>query len=275
MSNLLRVATVNLLNDLSRWDERRALLAAELGSLSLDLIALQEVVNPTGSSTAHALAHALGGYSVHVSPKAGRSRTREGIAILSRLPVTRHETLDLRSQQRTAQFAEVELGGVSVLFANTHCYWPPGIHAPRVRQIKRLLDWLNSRSPQIPAIVSGDFNATPDSRALAVMRASFASAHVACHGAEPDFTFPTPLVSHNFVRSTITRSALRIFSNRPRERWRGTLDYIFVSSSVAVSECGLILTYPSATDPTLYASDHFGLTATLCLADPRENQIAD
>ena len=103
MGTILRVATVNILNDLSRWAERRTLLARGLAALSPDLIALQEVTDPLGTSTAHWLAGELGGYSVHVCPKTGWGRKREGIAVLSRLPVERHEILDLRSQQRTAQ----------------------------------------------------------------------------------------------------------------------------------------------------------------------------
>src|SRR5438876_97758 len=80
MTTLLRVATINILNDLSRWDGRRTLLARGLDALSPDLIALQEVTDPLGTSTAHWLAGELGGYSVHVCPKTGRGRKREGIA---------------------------------------------------------------------------------------------------------------------------------------------------------------------------------------------------
>ena len=42
--------TQNVLNDLSRWDERRTLLARGLDALALDLIALQEVTSPLGTS---------------------------------------------------------------------------------------------------------------------------------------------------------------------------------------------------------------------------------
>ena len=125
----LRVATVNILNDLSRWDERRTLLAEGLDALSPDLIALQEVTDPLGTSTAHWLAGELGGYSVHVCPKTGWGRKREGIAVLSRLPVEGHEILDLGSQQRTAQFLRVRAGGRPVVLVNGHYHWLPGAHA--------------------------------------------------------------------------------------------------------------------------------------------------
>ncbi len=71
MGTMIRVATINILNDLSRWDARRVLLAAGLHALSPDLIALQGVRDPLGTSTAHWLAGELGGYSVPIRPKTG------------------------------------------------------------------------------------------------------------------------------------------------------------------------------------------------------------
>src|SRR3954463_13943763 len=132
MRTTLGVATVNILNDLSRWGERQPLLAAGLHALAPDLIALQEVTSPLGVSTAHRLAEELGGYSVHVCPKTGRGRSREGIAVLSRLPVDGHETLDLGSQRRSAQFLRVVVEDRPVVFVNGHYYWLPGGHAARV-----------------------------------------------------------------------------------------------------------------------------------------------
>jgi endonuclease/exonuclease/phosphatase family metal-dependent hydrolase len=261
---MVRVATVNLLNDLSRWPERRSLLACQLAAGSFDLIGLQEVTNPLGVSTAHWLADELGGYSVHVSPKTGRAR--EGIAVLSRLPVEHHDTLDLRSQKRTAQLVQVDVGGRPLVFVNGHYYWMPGAHAARIRQVERLLEWLGTLPTETPIIACGDYNGTPDSPAIALMRQTFQSVHSARHGREPDFTFPTPLVSRAAVRSAITRGLLRLFSNRPGAGWHGTLDYIFVSPNIRVVECDVILDRPAPDDPTLYASDHFGLGATLELA---------
>jgi endonuclease/exonuclease/phosphatase family metal-dependent hydrolase len=259
----VRVATVNILNDLSRWAERRSLLAQGLDGLTLDLIALQEVSDPLGASTAHWLARELGGFEVFVCPKAGWGRRREGIAVLSRLPVQRHKILDLRSQQRTAQLVEIRAGGHKLVLVNGHFYWPPGVHGARVRQVERLLAWIEAEVPGVPVIACGDFNATPGSRAIALISRTFVSAHQAFHGAEPEYTCPTPLVSGARVRGPVTRGLLRLFSNAPGEPWRGTLDYIFVSPAVRVLECSVILDRPSPDDPTVYASDHLGLAATL------------
>jgi endonuclease/exonuclease/phosphatase family metal-dependent hydrolase len=263
MATILRVATINIYRDRSRWPERRTLLARGLADLSLDLIALQEVTDPLGSSTAHWLANELGGYTVHVCPKAGSGRKHEGIAVLSRLPVEGHEILDLRGQQRTAQFVRVRAGGQSVVLVNGHYYWPVGAHSPQARQVGLVLDRVGSFDPGTAVIVCGDFNATPKCRSIALMRRDFISAHQACHGREPDSTCPTPLISGGGVRRVIVSGLCRWFSIVPSDIWRGTLDYIFVSPGVGVVECSVILDRPSPGDPTLYASDHFGLAATL------------
>lgn len=263
MGTMIRVATVNILNDLSRWAERRALLARGLDALALDLIALQEVTTPLGESTAHWLAGELGGYSVHVCPKSGWGARREGIAVLSRLPVEGHEVLDLLSQQRTAQLLRVRAGGRPVLLINGHYHWLPGAHAARVRQVERVLDRVKGLDRETAVVACGDLNGSPGSPAIDLMRRTLVSAHEARHGREPDYTCPTPLRSGQRVRGAATRGLLRLFSNRPGDSWRGTLDYIFVSPDVRVVECGVFFDRPSPDDPTLYASDHLGLAATL------------
>ena len=128
-----------------------------------------------------------------------------------------------------------------------------------------MLDGLRPFGPETSIVLAGDFNGTPDSPAIVRMRTSFDSAHAIRHGREPDFTYPTPLTSGDRVRSVVTRGLLRLFTNQPGCSWSGTLDYIFVSRDIEVIDCSLILDQPDETDATLYASDHFGLAATLTL----------
>ncbi|MDB5349080.1 MAG: metal-dependent hydrolase [Planctomycetota bacterium] len=96
-----------------------------------------------------------------------------------------------------------------------------------------------------------------------MMRRTFKSAQAACHGGEPDFTYPTPLVSGGPIRMAIARALLRLFTNRRGKSWRGTLAYIFVSPRVRVLGCAVILDRPASDDPGPYASGHLGLGATL------------
>ena len=90
MTQTLRVVTLNLLNDLTYWRLRAPMIVDELNALQPDLIALQEVVLP--DNTAQWIADQLGGYSLHLMPKTGGRGRREGLAILSRLPVEAHPT---------------------------------------------------------------------------------------------------------------------------------------------------------------------------------------
>ena len=267
----LRVATINILINQSRWHERRDLLRRGLAAVDADVIALQEVRDPAGGGNAHWLAAELGGYAVAACPKAGRGSRREGIAVLSRLPIAGHEVVDLGSQRRVAQFVRVAVAGRPVVVINGHYQFPVGAHRAQTRQVGRVLERVRALGPGVRAVACGDFNATPRSPAIALMRTAFTSAHHARHGREPDYTCPTGLINGGRARRALTRGLLRLAAVRPSDLWRGTLDYLFVDPATRVVDCHLILDRPHPDDPTLYASDHFGLAATLDFGDGSAN----
>ncbi|MCS6909141.1 MAG: endonuclease/exonuclease/phosphatase family protein [Anaerolineales bacterium] len=260
----VRLVTVNILNDRrapTRWEERRPLLADGLRQLAPDLIALQEVRLP--DRRAHWLAEQLGDYSVHVCPKTGSWAAHEGIAILSRLSVEEHATLDLRTQSRVAQLVRVNVAGRDFGLANGHFFWWTGDHPERVKQIRLLLDWLREWPEDVPLAVCGDFNAEPYTTSIRLMRERFASAYALVHGREPEYTAPAPLQRPVHPLQRLVVGVMSVIANRTLTPWRGTLDYIFVNGSVRVQECHVVLNEPAPHDPTLYPSDHFGLAATL------------
>jgi len=262
---IFKVVTLNILNDLSRWPERRSLLATGLAELEPDLVALQEVALP--ENNARWLADQLGGCSVHLCPKIGSQHDKEGIAILSRLPVERVATLDLQGQHRVAQFVQVNLAGCSLIFVNTHLYWWPGESAKRAKQVRLMLDWLSDLSGTA-IVVCGDFNGTPGSDAIELMRQQFVSAYAVRHGREPDYTCPTPLPHAGGIRFKDTyrgigKFLLNLKANHAIGPWHGTLDYIFTNEHVRVMDCAVVLNHPAPHDLTLYLSDHCGLAATL------------
>lgn len=259
----LRVVTFNLLNRPSRWESRRALIAQELEALQPDVIALQEVSLP--ANNAQWLADRLGGYAVHLCPMTGRYANRQAIAILSRLPVTGTWSLLLQSQDRVAQAAQVEVGRRQALIVNGHFYWHIIDHDEHLRQARRLLAWMDTLPRCDATIICGDFNGTPDYRAIRLLRRRFASAHVARHGREPQYTCPTPLRYHlTPLRHALLRLG-NLARNRSLEIWRGVIDYIFVSRRVGVVECDVVLNRPAPDDETLYPSDHVGLAAHLAV----------
>jgi endonuclease/exonuclease/phosphatase family metal-dependent hydrolase len=257
------IVTFNLLNKPSRWEERRHLIAAELAQLQPDLIALQEVALP--DNTAAWLAERLGAYTVHVSSKTGALQGHEGIAILSRLPVERCLTLDLQSQSRVAQLIQVRVDGRRFILANGHFYFHVVDHIERVRQVQHFLGWLGRAARNVPTVVCGDFNDTPNSRSIRLMRQQFISAHSARHGREPEYTCPTPLrYQLSGVRTTLSRFGNYVL-NHSFAPWHGTVDYIFVNPALHVVECKSVLDRPAPDDDTLYPSDHVGLNAMLAV----------
>lgn len=256
----LKVVTLNLLRDLARWPERRALVAQGLAEQEADLIALQEVALP--ENTAQWLADELGGYQVWLCPKTGARATREALAILSRRPVEIQATLDLKTQWRVAHYVRLNVAGHPFIFCNGHYYWKPLESEHRVQQVRLLLDWLGALPAAWPIVAVGDFNGTPESRAVQLMRTRFGSAHAARHGREPEWTCPTALGYSGWAH-WVKSYLLSLVANRQFKLWRGTLDYIFVNDRVQVQDCRVILNRPASHDPTLYPSDHLGLAATL------------
>jgi endonuclease/exonuclease/phosphatase family metal-dependent hydrolase len=258
----LKIVTINILNDLSRWAQRRLLLAQGLADLSPDLIAFQEVQLP--HNPAGWLADQLGYSHRMLSPKSGWSAAHEGLALLSRWPLDDTAVLDLGGQDRIAQRASLKVGERPVVVANTHLYWQPGESPARLRQVERLLDWLQNLPGAPPCVICGDFNATPETQAIRHMGQQLRSAHLTVHGVEPEYTCPTPLPRSPWA---VTRTLLGFFLLiRPRHldlRWRGVLDYIFVDSRLKVTDCQVVLDKPSPENPRIYPSDHFGLYAEI------------
>jgi endonuclease/exonuclease/phosphatase family metal-dependent hydrolase len=274
MSDTITVATLNLLNDQTRWDERRGMIVDGFRRHQPDLIALQEVVLP--ANTAEWLAAELGGYDVFLTRKTGvKVSQHEGIAILSRLPVDQSQWLDLQSQHRVAQACRVSINGHALLFVNCHLYWSINDHIERLRQIERLQAWVSGQSRRqrgMGVVICGDFNGAPDSRAIAQMRRHYRSAYAIAHGREPYWTCPTPLqFSTQFWRRVLMNLAGRVVK-RTNDYWRSTLDYVFVNDRVRVREAHVTFTQHAPHDRMLYPSDHLGLVSTLSLKRAQPSQ---
>ncbi|MEJ2707270.1 MAG: endonuclease/exonuclease/phosphatase family protein [Anaerolineales bacterium] len=258
----LKVVTINILSDLALWDDRRALLVKGLADLQADLIALQEVNIPVNNHLW--LAGKLGLPHVYLTPKTGEEGKMEGVAILSRHPFEEKACLDLRTQNRVAQYVKIHLDGQSLLFANGHLFWQPGESDERLNQITLLLEWLNAQPGKLPTIVCGDFNSTPNTQSIQRMHERFVSAYAQFNGKEPCYTAPTSLPRSKLsLLRTLLRYISKIRLSELSFKWRGTLDYIFINERLGVRDCQVILDRPAADRPRIYPSDHFGLYAEL------------
>lgn len=262
-TNMVKVATINILFDLKEWTQRRELLVEGLMAENVDLIALQEVVT-LPENTGVWLADKLDMPYVSFTPKVNDEgiALSEGIAILSRYPFVKQEMLALKGQNRVAQYVQVAVDGQPFVFCNGHYYWYPGPHPDRDTQVQQVLDWLGQLPPELPIVAVGDFNGTPETSAIALMRQQFTSAYAAHHGQEPVYTCPTPLVRRNW-KEVLWHTFRNLRFNHTLRPWRGTLDYIFVSHHLRVNNCQVILNQPASNSRTLYPSDHFGIMADL------------
>jgi endonuclease/exonuclease/phosphatase family metal-dependent hydrolase len=250
----LLVATLNLRNRQDRWRSRRKLVVAELLDSQPDLVSLQEVYLPIGQarwlrSQINSRISGKSSRPYYLIQKRRQNALRgyfEGIAILSKLPILAHDSVDLGYGGRVALRINVELPSRQTLdFIAVHFHHKAEDREARLEQAMRLTGWLQEKNPVSRQIVAGDFNETPEGPAIQHMKSNFRSAFVEARGYEPVATFPTALVSQS-------------------NGWSGCLDYIFISKFAGrVTDAQIFCRKPAPEDPKLYPSDHVGLLAKL------------
>jgi len=247
---VIRIATLNLRNTADGWRRRRDLLVAQFVDLDVDVIGLQEVrILPDQAAwiTRRAQRWAPAGpdrvYRRHRAPKTGLAGLREGIGVLSRLPVVDRGWLDLGAEHRVALRVTVRLPGgplLEVYDVHLAAAVDESVHA---EQAGRVLAWMATR-PSPFQVLLGDFNSRPDSPAIALVAGGMRSAFRVVHGCEPPRTVPTPL-------------------RRTPEHPGSVIDYIFVSEALVVHDARVVFDRLDPADPFLAASDHYGLVTTV------------
>ena len=153
---------------------------------------------------------------------------RYGNAVLTRLPIRRHENHKLPSSYEGEQrgMLEVELGdkeaGPSVLFFATHFDYRPD-DTERLASVKKVAEILAAREHQ-PTILAGDLNATPDSQVIANLSKTWQRTN-----AKDLATFPAAKpekqIDYVFVR--------------PAERWK-VIETRVLDESVASDHRGVL-----------------------------------
>jgi endonuclease/exonuclease/phosphatase family metal-dependent hydrolase len=243
-SDELLVATLNLRNIADRWPERIPLLLADMAALQPDIIGLQECVFAVQQDRLLGSA----GEGRYESRRGWAGRPEYGNAVLGRAPLAlgEGERLEL-DHNRSALRAPVSLpSGGSLDFVVTHLHHLVTGDAVREAQAQAVTRWLAAIDG--PLVVVGDFNAEPTEPTYRVMLdAGFRSAHFEAHGAEPPLTWPSGIKAPGIDDD-----------GEP-----GCLDYIWVRGPITVEACRLAFDRPAVDDPTLYPSDHLGLSARI------------
>lgn len=244
MPDQLHVATLNLRNIADRWPERLPLLLADMAALQPDLIGLQECVFAVGQDRLLGAA----GVGRYESRQGWAGRPEYGNAVLGKFPVTLDdgERVDL-GHNRSGLRVRVGLpSGLALRFVVTHLHHLVPDEREREKQATALTDWLAPITE--PLIVVGDFNADPVEATYRVMLdAGFRSAYAEANGAEPAVTWPSGIQAPGM----------------DADGDPGCLDYIWVRGPITVQSAQLAFDRPAVGDPTLYPSDHLGLSARI------------
>jgi endonuclease/exonuclease/phosphatase family metal-dependent hydrolase len=259
---VVRVATLNLLNNThGRWPHREPLVIDQARAVDADVYAFQEV-DATSDQIERIRSGISGGggggtYEAITLPNPNRTSIKS-LAILTRLPVVDVARCTDLPADDLALRVDVEVGDQRLHVTTTHFHFSPTRSGSEVRrlQAEQLLRWLGPIEG--PTVVLGDFNSRHSGSAIATMKQHFRSAHEHVHGTEPDATHPTPLVRALDVEKAY---GVPLFP----EGAGAAVDYVFVGGGVEVDSCAVAWDEPSADEPDLYPSDHFGLVADLRL----------
>lgn len=243
-----RVATFNLHQGFKRWDERRRLIVEQLVTLNPDILALTEISVPlqTGRWLQREASERFGlTYALTQQTKSSGWSMDEAQGLLTRFPIVETGNLDYLSRGRVAQVTRLEIEGHCVDIYVTHLHHVMKEDGLRQYQVRRLFEWVESRSDADAQIVCGDFNATPDATSIKLVPNTF-------RPVQTSPTFPTSLVAPDGITSA---------EEAPRLAY--CLDYIWVSKELAVQEAGRCFDQPDSGDPTLWPSDHVGVWVDL------------
>lgn len=254
---MVRVATLNLLNNPhGRWSDREGLVIEQAKALEADLYAFQEVAARTDQIDR--IADGIGpGYRAVTLANPDPSSIKS-LAIVTRLDVVSESSCVDMPAGDLALRVDVQAPGAAsaITVATTHLLFAPSTAGSRTRvaQAEHLLRWLDDALPA--TVLLGDFNSSDDGGAVTFLEQHFRSAHRHVHGSEPAVTHPTPLVEALDVEKAFGIPVFPDGDGAP-------VDYVFVRGDVEIVSCAVAWDVPSAENPNLYPSDHFGLVADL------------
>ncbi|MPZ25093.1 MAG: endonuclease [Micromonosporaceae bacterium] len=175
----MRVVSWNLWWRHGPWQQRRPAIAAVLSEIGPDVCGLQEVWGGATENLAAELADRLGLHWCWASLPTASHRQAEhgqdiqiGNAVLSRWPILAQAELRLPvaegEQPRVALYARLDAPGGPLPLFTTHLTHRPGASAERVAQVRALAGFVaeHGTGDAYPPVVTGDFNAEPDSDEL-------------------------------------------------------------------------------------------------------------
>lgn len=187
----MRIVTWNLWWRFGPWAERQKAILTVLRDLCPDVVGLQEVWAVGDDNLAGWLADELGMHWTWApSPASDRWQRRIGEpgveignAVLSRWPVVERDALRMPAPEdvddgRVALYARIATPGPHLPFFTAHLTSRPSASAIRCRQVTALTGFVAAHrgGTDHPPVVTGDFNAGPDSDEIRLFRGADAFA---------------------------------------------------------------------------------------------------
>lgn len=243
-----RIAHLNMEQDHRRWDLRRHLIAEQLMALAPDVFTMNEISIPAQSGRwlqGQANAALAQRFALVQQSKTNLGSEIEGEGLLTRFPILETANFDYRTLDHVAVVARLQIEGRIVDVYVTHLYRSRGDESLRVFQVRRLLDWIESRDGADAQIVCGDFNAAPDKPAAQQMAEYFTATQSA----------PTAFTPLADAHGDVTHPYW--------ERMDRCIDYIWLRGPLTAVGGGVCFDTPAPDDATLWPSDHAGVWADL------------
>ena len=245
----LRIATLNMEQDHKRWALRRELIIEELAAIDPDVFAMNEVCVPlqTARWIQRTMRERHGrDYALVQQTKTGGT-SHDGEALLTRLPIVETGNLDYRTRDIVAMVARLRVGDRLMDVYVTHLYQTSGDDSLRLFQVQQLLAWVGSRDDVSLKVACGDFNARLTEPSAALMAKHY----------RPTQTAPTAFTPLAGEQGEV--------SHPQGARMDRCIDYIWLDGPLEVLASEVCFNRPSASDATLYPSDHAGVWADVAI----------
>lgn len=260
---ILRCLTLNIWGEQPPLERRMTIIVETLRNLRPDVVALQEVREIGGQLPNQAAEIGeRAGYAHVFAPAISWGGGHEGLAILTREQLGYHDVLELPhanpDERRILLSGRMDTRFGAVWVHTTHLNYRLHHGRQREDQVMAIDEAVAARAGEVPQVVMGDFNSTPDAdeirwlRGLTTLggrRVFYQDAWEVMHPGEHGYTWSK--------QNTFTERLKWLMPNR-------RLDYIFVTPMRRDGR-GIIhttrLVYDRADRDGVFASDHFGLQA--------------
>lgn len=253
----LKIMSLNLRHHVDFWDDRSIIIADEITKLSPDIIGLQEIMlTVEQAQQVRRMVIERGGpdYEIYEKMKTGiDAMSGEGVGIMSRFPMLKKGMVDLK-HGRPGVIARIQVNDDIIIdMANTHLHNKGGddVRAP---QAETLLKFIHAKSGPYPVFLTGDMNATPETKTIAnIVNYGFIDSYLTFNGPEK-------------AKAEGSTSPITLGKDNPKQNLHNRIDYVFYKpggeGAPTVRILDSIVCFKNIREDGLYPTDHLGVMTT-------------